>query len=669
MSGHDAAAVWEPSPERAASSQMATFARYLRATDPSYGGDDLDYHALWQWSVADVGRFWSHIWNFYGVDSASSVGAALQSTSVEDARWFADASVNYAQQALSHDIDGAEPAVLFYTEHDREPRVSLSWDELRQQVAAFSTNLRKWGVEPGDRVVGYLPPSVPTVVAMLSAAAVGATWAQCGLDFGSSAAIDRLAQLEPSVLILADGYSYNGKGFDRTAEGMTIDAALSTVHTTITVSLTDAAWPEPASDHTFVSYGAAIQSPGARLTFTSVPFDHPLWVLFSSGTTGKPKGIVHGHGGVLLAHLVLLGQHLDIGADDRFSWYSSTNWMMWNIVVSGLLMGASIVVYDGSPSYPRTDRFWEFCADASITVTGTSPAYLRACENAGGTPGTDHDLSCLRTIGVTGSPVPRSCFEWTRDAVGASIQLASSSGGTDVVSAFAAANPLTPVWSAELSAPCLGVALEAWDEGGRPVHNQVGELVVRRPIPSMPVGLWGDDDHSKLHELYFSTYPGVWRHGDWITLTDRGSVVIHGRSDATLNRKGVRLGSAEIYDAVEELPAVAEALVIGVEGNDAEYWMPMFVALAPGAVMTPELRRTVIDAITRATSKRHVPDDIIVVDAIPHTMTGKKLEVPIKRILLGANPDDVFNSAAVDNPDAVRAFCRFARMSAEGGNS
>ena len=661
MSENENAPVWEPRPDQAAGSQMAAFIRHIQSIDSDYDGTDLDYHALWQWSVADVARFWSKLWDFYDVRSATAVDTALKSTSVEDTRWFAGASINYAQYALSADVNGAEPAVLYYTERDREPRVSLSWDELRRQVAGLSTNLRKWGVEPGDRVVGYLPPSVPTVVAMLAAATVGATWAQCGLDFGPTAVIDRLAQLEPTVLFLADGYYYNGKRFDRTADAIAIDEALPTVRTTVTVSLIeDAEWPEPATAHDFVSWSAAVTSPDAELTFTPVAFDHPLWVLFSSGTTGKPKGIVHGHGGVLLNHLVLVGLHLDVGRGDRFTWYSSTNWMMWNIVVSGLLTGATIVVYDGSPSFPHMDRFWELCADAAITVTGTSPAYLRACEDEGESPGTKHDLSALRTIGVTGSPVPRSSFDWTRDAIGPNVQLASSSGGTDVVSAFAAANPLTPVWGAELSAPCLGVALEAWNTDGLPVHGQVGELVITKPIPSMPVGLWGDADRSRLHDTYFSTYPGVWRHGDWITLTDRGSIIIHGRSDATLNRKGVRLGSAEIYEAVEQLPDITEALVIGVEADDAQYWMPMFVTLTPGVVMTPTLRESMVTAITEATSRRHVPDDIIVVDVIPHTKTGKKLEVPIKRILLGADPDEVINPAVVDDVEAVRSFQQFA---------
>ncbi|UUE28694.1 acetoacetate--CoA ligase (plasmid) [Rhodococcus qingshengii] len=445
--------------------------------------------------------------------------------------------------------------------------------------------------------------------------------------------------------------------FDRTADAITIDTAFPTVRTTVTVSLIeDAEWPEPATAHDFVCWSAAVKSTDAELSFTPVPFDHPLWVLFSSETTGKPKGIVHGHGGVLLNHHVLVGQHLDVGRGDRFTWYSSTNWMMWNIVVSGLITGATIVVYDGNPSFPHMDRFWELCADAAITVTGTSPAYLRACEEAGEIPRSTHDPSALRTIGVTGSPVPNSSFDWVRDAIGPDVQLASSSGGTDVVSAFAAANPLTPIWGAELSAPCLGVALEAWNTGGSPVHGQVGELVITKPIPSMPVALWGDADRSRLHDTYFSTYPGVWRHGDWITLTDRGGILIHGRSDATLNRKGVRIGSAEIYEAVEQLADITEALVIGLEIDDARYWMPMFVTLAPGVVMTPTLHQAVVTAIATATSRRHVPDDIIVVDAIPHTTTGKKLEVPIKRILLGANPDDVINPQLSTTPTQCVRF-------------
>ncbi|HEY2298650.1 MAG TPA: acetoacetate--CoA ligase [Jatrophihabitans sp.] len=568
----------------------------------------------------------------------------LADDSMPGASWFPGARLNYVDQVFRE----RDPSVVAVLERDESgPARDITWEHLRQSVASVADVLRAHGVGVGDRVVAYLPNSVEAVVAFLATASVGAIWSACGMDYAPSAALGRFAQLEPVVLFAADGYRNGGKRYDRTAAVAEVRAGLPSLRATIAVDrIGGAALPDSID-------WAAATGRAAELTVTPVPFDHPLWVLFSSGTTGLPKGIVHGHGGVLLEHLKAIALQSDLGADDVFWWYTTPSWMMWNFQVAGLLVGATIVCYDGSPAFPATDAAWRLAAELGVTLLGTSPAYLSACAKAGVTPGRDHDLSALRTVGVTGSTLPTPLFHWIAQNVGPRVQIASITGGTDVVTAFAGGAPDVPVWAGEISTAFLGAAIDSFDANGDSVRDEVGELVVTRPMPSMPVMFWNDPDGSRYREAYFDTYPEVWRHGDFVTITAHGSVVMHGRSDATLNRNGIRMGSADIYEAVEQIPEITEAMVIGIDQADGSYWMPLFVTLEPGRALDDALKSRIRDAIRRHASPRHVPDDVFAAPGIPHTRTGKKLEVPVKRLLQGNVSGAAFDAGSVDDPALI----------------
>lgn len=642
---------WMPTDEDIEGARITDFTSWVQAR---CGVQLPDYRALWRWSVDDLDDFWLAVWEYFEVQSPEPVGAALVDESMPGAQWFPGARLNYVRQALRHETRH-RPAIRYSGEdpaHDTE----LSWAELRRQVGTLAATLKAHGVGPGDRVVGYLPNVPEAVVAFLATAALGAIWAACGQDYSAPAALDRLGQLEPVALVTADGYRYGGKAQHRDAEVARLSAGLPDLRIVVRVEHLG----EPEAD-----VPADLPAPGtvlcwaeatggeASLEPVDVAFDHPLWVVFSSGTTGLPKGIVHGHGGVLLEHLKSLALQNDIGPADTLFWYTSPSWMMWNFQVSALLVGATVVCYDGSPSYPEPDALWELASRHQVTLLGTSPGYVLACRKAGVVPRASHDLGALRAVGITGSSLPASSSLWLAENVGEQAPVFSISGGTDVVSAFAGGVRTVPVWPGELSVPYLGVALDAFDEKGDPVRGDVGELVVTRPMPSMPVRFWNDPDGFRYRDAYFGVYPGVWRHGDWITITDHGSVVVHGRSDSTLNRNGIRMGSADIYQVVEGLPEVVEAMVIGAEQPDGGYWMPLFVVLADGAELDDALRDRIGAAIREQVSPRHVPDEIIAAPGVPHTRTGKKLEVPIKRILQGGDPAAVLARSAIDAPDLV----------------
>ncbi|WP_197355892.1 acetoacetate--CoA ligase, partial [Streptomyces clavuligerus] len=615
------------------------------------------YPALHRWSVDELDTFWRAVTEWFDIRFATPYETVLADTAMPGARWFPGATLNYAEHALRAAAERPDaPALLPVDEtHEAAP---VTWAELRRQVGALAAELRALGVRPGDRVSGYLPNIPQAVTALLATAAVGAVWTSCAPDFGARSVLDRFQQVEPVVLITVDGYRYGGKVHDRTGTVAELRRELPTLRAVVHIPLIGTDTPDGALDWAAVTAGTA------EPRFEQVPFDHPLWVLYSSGTTGLPKAIVQSQGGILLEHLKQLSLHCDLGPEDRFFWYTSTGWMMWNFLVSGLLTGTTVVLYDGSPGHPSTGAQWSVAERTGATFFGTSAAYVMACRKAGVHPARDHDLSRVACVATTGSPLPPDGFRWLHDelaAAGPERWIASVSGGTDVCSCFAGAVPTLPVHIGELQAACLGTDLQSWDPHGNPLVGEVGELVVTRPMPSMPIRFWNDPDGSRYRDSYFEMFPGVWRHGDWITLTERGSVIIHGRSDSTLNRQGVRMGSADIYEAVERLPEIRESLVIGVEEAEGGYWMPLFVQLAEGATLDDALRDRIKQIIREQLSPRHLPDDIIEIPAVPHTLTGKRLEVPVKRLLQGTPLTKAVNPGSVDDAALLSFYEDLAR--------
>ncbi|MCX4524697.1 acetoacetate--CoA ligase [Streptomyces sp. NBC_01551] len=646
--------LWSPGPDRIAAARITAFQAWAveRFGAPATGG----YPALHRWSVDELDTFWQAVAEWFEVRFTTPYESVLADRAMPGARWFTGATLNYAEHALraAEDPARADEAALLYVDETHEA-VPVTWAELRRQVGALAAELRALGVRPGDRVSGYLPNIPEAVTALLATAAVGAVWTSCAPDFGARSVLDRFQQVEPVVLFTVDGYRYGGKEHDRRDTVAELRAELPSLRAVVHIPLLGTPAPEAALTWSDLTAGAT------EPVFEPVPFDHPLWVLYSSGTTGLPKAIVQSQGGILLEHLKQLGLHCDLGPEDRFFWYTSTGWMMWNFLVSGLLTGTTVVLYDGSPGYPDTGAQWRIAERTGATLYGTSAAYVMACRKAEVHPGRDFDLSAVKCVATTGSPLPPDGFRWLHDEVTEDLWIASVSGGTDVCSCFAGAVPTLPVHIGELQAACLGTDLQAWDPSGKPLVGEVGELVVTNPMPSMPIHFWNDPDGSRYRDSYFEMFPGVWRHGDWITITDHGSVVIHGRSDSTLNRQGVRMGSADIYEAVERLPEIKESLVIGLEEPNGGYWMPLFVHLAPGAILDDDLRARVKTTIREQLSPRHVPDEIIEVPAIPHTLTGKRIEVPVKRLLQGTPLAKAVNAGSVDNLDLLPFYEELGR--------
>lgn len=647
--GVDVEPLWVPG-ERAQSSRLAEFTRWVEARR---GLTFTDYHDLWRWSIDDLSVFWSDVSEFFGVAVDVPTDRVLTDERMPGAVWFPDTSINFAAHVLA--AFGDDDVAIIATA-ERGAAVRLDGRELRRQVGALAATLRGMGVEPGDRVAGYLPNAPQAVVAFLAAASLGAVWTVCAPDFGVQSVLDRLAQTEPKVLVAADGYHFGGRVHDRTAEALDVLAGLPGAPRCIWV---DHVGPPQPPDPDFLAWEAATAG-NTKVSCLPLPFDHPLWILFSSGTTGVPKGIVHGHGGVLLEQLKMLGLLSDVRRGDTFFWYTSTAWMMWNVVVSSLLLGARAVLHDGSPQHPALDAQWALAERLGITHLGTSAGYLTACALAGLEPGASFDLSSVRYIGSTGSPLPAATARWVYDRVLDDVHLVSSTGGTDVATGFLAGAPTLPVWAGELSGPVLGVAVDSYDEQGRPVRDRDGELVVTRPMPSMPLYFWNDPDGSRYRDAYFSTYDNVWRHGDWLELTGRGTAIVSGRSDSTLNRGGVRLGTADVYSALDTVPAVLDSMMLGVEQADGTYWMPLFVQLAEGVALDDALTETIRSAITKHASRRHLPDEVVAVPGIPYTRTGKRLEVPIKRLFQGRPVDQVLSPGSISDPSLIEVFRRIA---------
>lgn len=648
--------LWSPSPEQIAGSRLSDFAAMVR---DRYDAPTTTYEELWRWSVEHLEEFWAAAWEHFDVISSAPYDQVLTSREMPGARWFPGARLNLAENVLRPERTG--PALVVAPESG--PSRTVSWPELRSMVGAFQATLDRLGVAPGDRVVAYLPNGLEAVVAMLGCAAQGAVWSACAPDIGPASAVDRFAQLEPAVLLAVDGYRFGGKERDRAEEvGQLLDG-LPTVRAVVSVPVLGPGLQRHGIEVLdWAEAVAGLRDP----VYAQLDAEAPLWVVYSSGTTGLPKGLVHGHAGVLLMGLVQQALQYDTGPRDRVLWYTSTSWIMWNSQIAVLSAGGTAVLYDGSPLWPSADRLWELAAKHGVTGLGTSPGYLLASEKAGLEPGRDHDLTALRAVGVTGSPLPGSSARWIYHYVGSDLALHNISGGTDFAAALVCDAPWLPVTEGEMSCRGLGIHAESWDEQGEPLLDEVGELVVRMPMPSMPLGIWGDEDGSRYTDAYFSTYPGIWRHGDWVTITSRGTAVVHGRSDSTLNRHGVRMGSADIYAAVEAQPEVAEALVLGVELPGGEYWLPLFVHLAPGIELDDVLVKRLTSVVRDQVSPRHVPDEVIQVPAIPHTATGKKLEVPLKRIAQGLAVDRALNLGSVDSPDAVHWFVEYLAARAAG---
>jgi acetoacetyl-CoA synthetase len=651
------AAVLLDQPPGAAESGMARFIAWLAA-----GGraEVTGYEQLWMWSVDHPDEFWPALWDFFAVRSAGRPDTVLADASMPGAQWFPGARLNYAEQVFAQATPD-RPALVVTSEGGAP--VDVSWAELSRSVAGLAQNLRAWGVRPGDRVAAYLPNIPEAVVGLLAAASVGAVWSCVAPDYGTQSVIDRFAQIEPAVLLVTDGYHWAGRRVDRRAEAAEIAAALPSVRRVVTVG--HLFGDSEASDGT-VPWSDAVGRP-VDLVFEPVAFDHPLWILYSSGTTGLPKGIVHGHGGIILEHLKWLALHNDVRCGDRFFWYTTTAWVVWNVVVGSLLAGATAVLYDGSPTWPEKDAVWRVAAQTGATHLGLSAGYVTASQKAGLRPGSTLDLSAVRCIMSTGSPLPVDAWHWVYDAVKADVWLDAPSGGTDVAGAYVGGCPLKPVVAGEMQCRFLGTRVEAWSDDGAPLVDEVGELVVTAPMPSMPLYFWGDEDGRRYHEAYFATFPGVWRHGDFVRITSRGTAIVHGRSDSTLNRHGVRMGSADIYAAVEDLPEVVESLVIGAELPDGRYYMPLFVVLADGAVLDEALKARITTTIRQRCSPRHVPDEILEVPAVPHTLTGKRLEVPVKRLIQGVPLDRAVNRGAVDRPDVLPLFAALGQRMATAG--
>ncbi|HZO70606.1 MAG TPA: acetoacetate--CoA ligase [Ktedonobacteraceae bacterium] len=666
--------LWEPSEEL---KRDANVTHYMQWLAREKGLHFQTREELWEWSVNRLEDFWTSIWQYFQIQSSQPYTAVLTGDSMPGISWFPGATLNYAEHVFRN-ASTDQPALLFCSERlseasasaalslgisrlrsERHPLVEMSWSELRRRVGSVAHALRAMGVQRGDRVVAYMPNIPETVIAFLACASMGAIWSSCSPDFGTSSVIDRFKQIEPKVLFAVDGYQYGGKVFDRRPVIADLQKSLPTLQKTVLIPYRSGTH-DPGELANIVAWEDALAHESA-ISFEQVPFDHPLWVLYSSGTTGLPKAIVQGHGGILLEHLKNLTLDMNLKPGDRFFWFTTTGWMMWNFLIGGLLIKTIVLLYDGSPAYPDINALWQFAQDTRMTFFGTSAGYIASCMKAEIEPGKTYNLDNLRGLGSTGSPLPPEGFHWIYEHVKKDLWLASISGGTDVCSAFVAGSVLLPVYAGELQCRTLGAKVEAFDDNGKPLIDEVGELVITRPMPSMPLFFWNDAGNKRYSESYFSMFPGIWRHGDWIRITPRGSAVIYGRSDSTINRKGIRMGSSEIYRVVEGIPEVLDSLIVGVELPHGQYYMPLFVVLRPGMELTDALKARIREGLRTNISPHHVPDEIVAIPEVPRTLSGKKLEVPVKKLLMGIPMEKAISTDAMSNPYSIEYFSETTR--------
>jgi len=655
MVGHaQSELLWTPSQERIERSNMTAYARWLAE---ERGVETAGYQELWRWSVDNLEDFWRSIWDYYEVEAEQPYEAVLATREMPGARWFPGARLSYAEHVLRGHADAD---VALHHASELRNLDTVTWGELRAGVAAIAGGLRDLGVSPGDRVVAYMPNIAEAITAFLACSSIGAVWSSASPDFGAKSVVDRFAQIEPKVLLAVDGYRYNGKDFDRMDTVAGLQRQIPSLERTVVLGYLD---PEPdldRLDNAIAWNDLRARGEDAELDCVALGFDHPLWVLYSSGTTGLPKAIVHSQGGILLEHLKKMNLHMDAQAGDRVFWFTTTGWMMWNFLAGVLLTPAQIVLYDGSPGHPDLGVLWDLAERTGTTTFGTSAAFISSCMKAGTAVRDEHDLSALTAVGSTGSPLSPEGFRWVYDQVGDDTWLFSTSGGTDVCTAFVGGVPTLPVHVGELQGRALGCAVEAFDEQGNAVVGQVGELVITEPMPSMPTRLWDDPDGERMRESYFDMFPGTWRHGDWIEITESGSAIIYGRSDSTINRGGVRMGTSEIYRAVLDLDEILDALVVDVPKTGEESWMPLFVVLREGADLDDSLTRAIAQQIREYCSPRHVPNDVYAVAEVPRTLSGKVLEVPVKKILSGTPPEQAASRDSLANPAALDWFAEFA---------
>ncbi len=653
--------LWTPSPERVNKANLTAFTRWLATERGKAFGS---YAELWQWSIDDLEGFWQAIWDYFKVESSAPHSRVLADRRMPGAKWFPGARLNYAQHALRHERPNAT-ALLHLSE--RTPLASVSWEELGSKVRILATQLRKLNVRPGDRVVAYMPNIPEAAIAMLATTSIGAIWSSCGPDFGTRGVLDRFTQLAPKVLFYVDGYQYGGKPFSRKDEVHKIIDQLGSLERVIYLPYLDREDRQTFHDHTVLWDDLLNQPAVARreFEFEQLPFDHPLWILFSSGTTGLPKPICHGHGGIILEQLKHCQFNFDVSNGERLFFFTTTGWMMWNFLVSSLLSNVVPVLYDGNPAWPVPDVLWKMVDDSGTKLLGTSPTYISSLEKAGIAPKERAKLATLESVTLAGSPVTPECMEWIYKNVKEDLWVASGSGGTDVCTGFVIGAPTMPVHAGEIQARALGCAVYAFNDRGEKVINEVGELVVTAPMPSMPVCFWNDVDNRRYLDSYFQEYPGIWRHGDFFKINDRGGCFVLGRSDATLNRHGVRIGTAEIYRSLATLPEVDDSLIVNLDLPHGKFFMPLFVKLRNGAILDEALREKIRATLRREYSPRHVPDKIYQVEGIPFTLTGKKMEVPVRRILMGVPPQKAANRDAVANPHALDYFITYANNQAD----